>query len=119
MNNFFKYGFFGLIVVVILLFLFRGRNSGDKLYMQELEDQLEQKDMKILRLSSEISRNHQNIARLNDSLTHLNNRVLDLKTQEQRILQNNEKQVETIDFVTLPELDSIIRSIYPDSLFRE
>ena len=39
MNNFFKYGFFLLIAIVIITFVFKGQNSSDKLYIERLENE--------------------------------------------------------------------------------
>lgn len=113
MDKFFRVGFFLLVVVVIVSYIFKGRS--DKAYERELQSQKIELDEKISRLESDNRKIATDLAVKMDSLTILESEMAKNKNKKIAIIKYYEKRIRNIDTLSDPELDSMFRARYPSN----
>ena len=113
MNNFFKYGFFILIAIIIVTFIFKGQNSSDKLYIEELEARVERLNV----INSRLDNENLDIEKINkarkDSILALSLEIEEIEIKKNLIIRNYEKRIRDIDNFTNSQLDSFFIARYP------
>lgn len=113
MNNLFKYGFFILIAIVIITFIFKGENSSDKMYIEGLEDKVERLNV----INSRLEEDNLAIEEINsareDSISALSLEIEEIETKKNLIIRNYEKRIRDIDNFTNSQLDSFFIARYP------
>ena len=108
----FKYGFFAMIVVLILMLVFKGRTSGDKLYEQVLEDKIEllNHDISVLDDKNRLLQVEINV--LSDSLGILDQKAKENENKRKAAINYYEKRIKALNDLTVHELDSFFAARY-------
>ena len=112
MANIFKYGFFVLIVVIILIVVFKGRSQGDKLYIDTLHEQIDGLNEKISHLDDENTRIATSLALKMDSISVLRSEVAQIENKRIAAIRYYEKRIRDIDNITVHGLDSLFAERY-------
>lgn len=109
MDNIFKYGFFILIVLVISVWMFKGRS--DKEYIKELETQEVTLNEKILRLEADNRRIITNLALKTDSILVLRSEYTILD-EEKPNAEYHEERINDYNRFFIVQLDSSFTKRY-------
>ena len=109
----FKYGFFALTVAIILILTLRGSSGTDDLYLNTLQDKVEQLEREKLQLSAQISRRNINIEQLENVVASKDREIEDADQRRLRTIRYYETQISNIDDYTATQLDSFFIARYP------
>ena len=109
----FKYGFFALIVAIILIVTLRGSSGTDDLYLDTLQEQIDRLEGEKRQLASQISRKLQNIEQLENVIASKDKEIEDADQVRLRTIRYYENQISNIDDYTPGQLDSFFVTRYP------
>ena len=112
MNNFFKYGFFSLIAIIIVIFSFKGTTSSDKLYINELELKVKSLNDINSQLEADNSKIITELAFKMDSIAVLKSEVVEIKHKKILLSRYYEKKIKDINRFSVSELDSAFSARY-------
>ena len=112
MNNLFKYGFFALIAVIILILVFQGRSESDDLYIDELHSKVERLNVINFRLEDEISKIVAELEVKMDSIATLKGEVAEIEYKKILLAKYYEKKIRAIDNLNVSQLDSAFSERY-------
>ena len=110
----YKYGFFSLIIAIIVILIFQGRSDGDHLYEDELQSRIETLDTDIGALSGENEVLRLEIGVHEDSLRILGMETEDLEYKRKAAIQYYEKRIRVIEHYSVTQLDSFFTARYPN-----
>ena len=110
----FKYGFFVLIVAIIAILTLRGEPDGNKLYVDQLHEQIEALEDDILLLDDKNDLLQGKNSVLSDSLNILFRETKEIELQKRRAIRYYEKKINLAKSLTTNELDSFFIKRYPN-----
>lgn len=111
-DNIFKYGFFALIVVVILVYVFKGIPGETKAYIKKLEEEKIELNENISRLEDDNRRIVTNIELKMDSIRILESDLAEIENKRIAAIKYYEKRIRNIDNLTVHGLDSLFAERY-------
>ena len=109
----FKYGFFALIVAIILIITLRGDSGTDELYLDTLHAKVERLEQEKRQLSSQISRKMQNIDQLENVIASKDKEIVQADQIRLMTIRYYENQISNIDNYSPGQLDSFFIARYP------
>ena len=112
LQSVYKYGFFALICVVIVVLTLKGRTQGDKLYLNTLETKIEVLEGDIQALDALNSNLKSDILILTDSVESLEQETLKLEGKRRAAIKYYEKKLTAINSYTVTDLDSFFTERY-------
>ena len=112
MNNIFKYGFFILVIAIILIVVFKGEGDGNKLYVQELENKIERLNDVNSLLEAKNSQIITDIGLKMDSIAVLESEVAEIENKRIAAIKYYEKRINNIDKFNVIQLDSSFTTRY-------
>jgi hypothetical protein len=112
MNTIFKFGFFALIGLVIVVYMFKGIPGETKAYIKELEKQKEELNEKISHLEDDNRRIITNLALKMDSIRILESDVAEIENKRIAAIKYYEKRIRNMDNLNVHELDSLFTERY-------
>ena len=115
MDKIFKYGFFGLIIAIILILMFKGSTGGDKAYIDTLHEQITALEVEKSNLRAQNDNLMAQRIVLNDSLTILDTELSVSEQVNASTIRYYEKKIKDINYdsFTDPQLDSSFIARYP------
>lgn len=111
-DNIFKYGFFIMIAVTILVYVFKGQGSDGKEYLEELEKQKAYYETIIKGLEDSIDIRDARIISLSHDLKVERGIAQDAINKRKAAIRYYEKRIKARDNLTTHELDSIFAKRY-------
>jgi predicted nuclease with TOPRIM domain len=111
-TDFYKYGFFALIVVVILVYVFKGQGSDGREIIKKYEQEVKvlQDEIDVLQDKNDSIRGR--MANYNDSLRVLRSETTRIEKRRKAAIRYYEKRIKAIDDLHVHELDSLFASRY-------
>ena len=108
----FKYGFFALIVVVILVYVFKGIPGETKAYIERLEEERKELNEKITDLEGDNRKIVTELALKKDSIRILESDLVEIEHKRISAIKYYEKRIRNIDHLTVHGLDSLFATRY-------
>ncbi len=112
MEKIYRYGFFVLMALVILVFVFKDESSGDNLYIETLESKIERLNMKNAYLDAQNSNIVADIEVKMDSIANLKSEVKRVEYKKTLMKRYYENKINAIDKLNVYELDSAFAARY-------
>lgn len=111
-NKIFKFGFFALIAVIIVILSFKGSTEGDDLYLDELESKVKSLNVINSRLEDENSIISTQLEFKMDSISVLKSEVAEIEYKKILLTKYYEKKIRAIDKLNVSQLDSVFANRY-------
>ena len=108
----FKYAFFIVISAIIIVFIFKGRTSSDKIYLNELESKVTSLNAINTRLEEQNSKIITDLALKMDSISVLEGEVAEIEYKKILLAKYYERKIKDIDRLNVIELDSAFSARY-------
>ena len=112
MEKIFKYGFFLLAIAVVVMVSFRGPSSGDKLYLEELENKVNVLSKTNLLLEQRNSSISEDLSLKKDSIIVLESEIAEIEYKKILLTRYYEKRIKNIDNLDVSQLDSLFTARY-------
>jgi hypothetical protein len=111
-DKIFKYGFFAVIVIAILAYVFKGIPGETKAYIEKLEEEKIELNENISRLEGDNRRIVTNIALKMDTIRILESDLAEIENKRIAAIKYYEKRIRNIDGLTVHGLDSLFAARY-------
>ena len=118
MTNFFKFGFFILIAIAILTFVFKGQNSSDKLYIEGLKSERDALKESNINLQDNIDSVALELVVIKDSFNIEKLAVIESENKRHSATKYYEEKIKSRDNLVVNEINKIFEKRFNDSPFK-